>query len=170
MRFSCEADFEAACTKLVINAARILEAKGASAACAESLTGGLLSSEIVRVPGSSLWFREGCVTYTDGAKERRLGVPQAVIGLHSAVSFETALAMADGMRLTSGADIAVSTTGVAGPGADAEGHPEGLAFIGGSPPFGSCVKELRLTGDRLEIRQQAVYAALKLMLRLAELV
>ncbi|MBO4563783.1 MAG: nicotinamide-nucleotide amidohydrolase family protein [Clostridia bacterium] len=170
MRFDSEADFEAACTALVTETAALLTAKGASAAVAESLTGGLVSSEIVRVPGSSLWFAEGCVTYSEDAKRRRLGVPAKVLSEHTAVSFETALAMAEGVRLSSNADIAVSTTGVAGPGPDEAGNPEGLVYIGGATRFGSTAAQLRLAGSRLEIRQQAAYAALKLLSELAKLV
>ena len=168
MIFEDEKSFEAACTAVILEISALLTQKGASAAAAESLTGGLISSEIVRVPGASNWFSEGCVTYTDGAKMRRLGVSPATLEKQTAVSRETAGEMAEGMRNTSHADIAVSATGLAGPGCDEYGRPAGLVFIGGAAPHGSVTRELDLSGDRLEIRQQAAYEALRLMLGLAK--
>lgn len=168
MIFEDEKSFEAACTAVIRELGARLIAKGASAAAAESLTGGLISSEIVRVPGASRWFLEGCVTYTDGAKMRRLGVSPVTLEAHTAVSRETAKEMAEGMRTSSGADIAVSATGLAGPGPDDTGRPAGLVFLGGAAKHGSVTKELALSGSRIEIRQQAAYEALLLMLGLAK--
>ena len=170
MCFENEAAFEAACTKLALDTAALLTEKNASAAVAESLTGGLLASEIVRVPGSSRWFKEGCVTYTDGAKERRLSVPPALLEANTAVSAPVARAMAEGMLLSSGADAAVSTTGLAGPGCDEYGREAGLVFIGGAVKQGCVVRELHLEGSRSEIRMQAAYEALKLLNALAKLI
>ena len=168
MVFSSEADFAAYASALVERIGEALIEKGASAACAESLTGGLLASEIVRVPGVSKWFREGCVTYSDAAKENRLRVDPAVIEAHTAVSRQTAKLMAEGELEASGADLAVSTTGLAGPGRDELGRPAGLVFIGGATEKGSVTKELRLAGSRLGIRRSAVCAALELMLGLTK--
>ena len=168
MRFLNEKDFAAACGDVIGRTAALLMEKGAWLSAAESLTGGLLASAIVGVPGASRWFTEGCVTYTDGAKINRLRVPSDVISRHTAVSFETARAMAEGSLLTSGSDLAVSTTGVAGPGPDDAGHPEGLVYVGAASRHGSAVRELHLEGDRLGIRRQAVYEALKLALKLAK--
>lgn len=170
MDMMIEAGFSAACTELVESISKVLNEKNASASTAESLTGGLLASEIVRVPGVSKWFREGCVTYTDGAKAARLLIDPALIEAHTAVSRPVARAMAEGMRATSNADVSVSTTGLAGPGPDEFGRPAGLVFIGGAVKNGSVTKELTLSGSRLEIRMQAVAEALKLMLALAELI
>jgi len=168
MRFSTEKDFDAACGAVIGRLSGLLLEKGAWLSAAESLTGGLLASAIVGVSGASRWFTEGCVTYTDGAKINRLRVPSDVISRHTAVSFETARAMAEGSLLTSGSDLAVSTTGVAGPGPDDAGHPEGLVYVGAASRHGSAVRELHLEGDRLGIRRQAVYEALKLALELAK--
>ncbi len=165
-----EAEFQAVCTELVGETARLLTERNAWAASAESLTGGLLASEIVRVPGSSRWFKEGCVTYTDGAKAKRLLVPSALLAEHTAVSRPVARAMAEGMLVTSGADIAVSTTGLAGPGPDELGRDAGLVFIGGATKRGAVTKELALSGSRLDIRQSTVIEALKLLASLARLV
>lgn len=163
-----EAEFQKECTRLVTKTAEMLNEKHARAAAAESLTGGLISSEIVRVPGSSRWFVEGCVTYTDEAKARRLNVSPALLEEHTAVSRPVARAMAEGMLLTSGADIAVSATGLAGPGPDEFRREAGLVFIGGATAKGSVTRELLLSGSRLEIRMQSALAALKLLLALAE--
>ncbi|MBR3381855.1 MAG: nicotinamide-nucleotide amidohydrolase family protein [Clostridia bacterium] len=165
-----ENDLSAACRALSAAAGRNLTERGAHAAAAESLTGGMVSSFIVDVPGASQWFTEGCVTYTDEAKMRRLGVPEDILRRSTAVSSETARAMAEGLLRCSGADIAVATTGVAGPGPDADGHPEGLVFIGGATRSGSVTKELALAGSRRGIRLQAALSALTLLYKLSELV
>lgn len=168
MRFSDEAGFEAEAAALVGRISALMNEKHSHAACAESLTGGLMASEIVRTPGVSAWFTEGCVTYTDGAKERRLMVSPALLEEHTAVSRPAARAMAEGELAASRADIAVSTTGLAGPGPDEYGRPAGLVFIGGATNKGSVTRELHLDGSRLQIRQQAVIEALKLMYGLAK--
>lgn len=167
VRFRNETEFEKACSALVRETGELLVSLGAHAAAAESLTGGLISSEIVRVPGSSRWFCEGCVTYTDAAKMRRLGVRTETLEAHTAVSRETAGEMALGMLVTSGADIAVASTGLAGPGPDEYGREPGLVFIGGANRSGYVVKRLALSGSRTEIRQSAAYEALVLMCALA---
>lgn len=163
-----EAGFAIACTAVVERIAAVMLKKGLHAAAAESLTGGLISSEIVRVAGSSRWFAEGCVTYTDAAKAARLGVDKAALSRYTAVSMPVAMQMAEGMRLTSGADIAVSATGLAGPGPDELGRGAGLVFIGGANKNGAVGRRLSLSGDRLTIRRQAAYCALRLLLSLAE--
>lgn len=166
--FSDDAGFEAAATALVKEISAIMKEKGAWGACAESLTGGLLASEIVRVPGVSAWFGEGCVTYTDAAKARRLSVSPALLEEYTAVSRPVARAMAEGELAASHAQAAVSTTGLAGPGPDELGREAGLVFIGGATGKGSVTRELHLKGSRLEIRRQAVIEALKLLLGLAK--
>lgn len=163
-------DIASACRALSAAAGRLLVEKRAHAAVAESLTGGLVASRIVDVSGASQWFSEGCVTYTDSAKENRLGIDPKLIEEHTAVSRETARAMAEGMLLSSGADAAVSTTGLAGPGPDESGRPAGLVFIGGATKKGSVTRELMLSGSRDEIRSFAAFEALKLLYKLAELI
>ena len=155
--------FEEACTRLVADTGAVLVSCGAHAAAAESLTGGLISSEIVRVPGSSKWFSEGCVTYTEAAKAKRLGVSWQTLNRFTAVSRQVAAEMAEGELASSGADIAVSATGLAGPGCDELGREAGLVYVGGACKHGCVVKRLALSGDRTQIRKQAAYAALKLM-------
>lgn len=168
MLFTNEAEFEAACRSVTERISRLMCEKGACASTAESLTGGMLASQIVNVPGVSAWFTEGCVTYTDRAKENRLLVPRPLLEAHTAVSREAARAMAEGSRASSGSDIAVSTTGVAGPGPDELGREAGLVFIGGANANGAVTRELHLEGSRTDIRRSAAYEALKLMLSLVE--
>jgi PncC family amidohydrolase len=168
--FENEAEFASAMEKEVGELSRIMAEKGAHAAVAESLTGGMIASEIVRVPGVSSWFSEGCVTYTDEAKQRRLLVPASVIAEHTAVSRETARAMAEGMLATANADAAVSATGLAGPGCDELGRPAGLVFIGGATAKGTVTRRLALNGSRMDIRRSAAYEAIKLLKELSKLI
>ncbi len=164
-----EASFAEECSRLVMLTASKLVPMGAHAAVAESLTGGLISSEIVRAAGSSRWFKEGCVTYAEEAKIRRLGVLPESIERFTAVSSKVAGEMAAGVLNSSESDIAVAATGLAGPGADEYGRPAGLVFIGGACRQGFVTKKLSLSGDRLEVRRQAALAALRLLAALAEL-
>lgn len=100
-------------------AARLLErlqARGLTLATAESCTGGLIAAALTAIPGSSATVLAGFVTYSNGAKTAMLGVPEAIIASVGAVSEETARAMAEGALERSGADLAVSVTGIAGPG------------------------------------------------------
>ena len=163
-------EITAQCREYAGLAGELLVSKHAHASAAESLTGGMISSLIVDVPGASRWFSEGCVTYTDGAKARRLSIDPALIEAHTAVSRVVALKMAEGMRKTSGSDVSISVTGLAGPGPDEFGRPAGLVFVGGSIECGSVTKELRLKGSREEIRLLTALEALKLLYKLAKLV
>lgn len=165
-----EKSFEEKCSALVRETADELVGKHAFAACAESLTGGMLASAIVDVPGSSKWFTEGCVTYSNEAKIRALGVSPKLLSEYTAVSRPAAKAMAEGIILKTGADVAVSTTGLAGPGPDELGREAGLVFIAGATRNGSVTRELKLSGDRTEIRRKTVLSALSLLAELAKLV
>jgi PncC family amidohydrolase len=107
-----------------------LTARGWRLACAESCTGGLLSELCTQRPGSSAWFEGGVVSYSNALKQALLGVPAATLAAHGAVSAETAAAMAEGARARLGADIGVSTTGVAGPDGGSVEKPVGLAYLG----------------------------------------
>jgi len=129
---------------------RLLVARGLSLAVAESLTGGLVASRIVNVPGSSEWFRGGVVAYDSEVKFDVLGVPRGPV-----VSEACAVAMADGVRRLCGADVGLSTTGVAGP-TEQEGHPPGTVWLGLA--VGDDVHAVRITlpGDRDRIRQMSV--------------
>ncbi len=154
---------------IVTDIANELIKKHKTASVAESLTGGLVASEIVRAAGSSQWFCEGAVTYSDTAKSRRLNIPSDLIKSNTAVSRVVAEYMAIGMRDTSCADISVATTGLAGPGLDSLGRPAGLVYIGGACSKGVVSYELHLSGDRTTVREKAAYSALLLLDKLAHL-
>lgn len=142
-----------------------LREKKLSAACAESCTGGLLSSMITDVPGSSEVFGYGVCTYANEAKIKLLGVKPETLEKYGAVSEQTACEMADGVRKLSGADIALSLTGLAGPGGAVPGKPVGLVWLGVSTAKKTYAKKLLLAQhnkpDRAFIRKLAAKNALK---------
>lgn len=135
------------------------KAAGRMLACAESLTGGALASAIVAVPGASDVFLGGAVTYATAMKEHLLGVDAALLESPGPVSAEVAIAMAVGARRLTGADVAVSTTGVAGPDAHA-GHEPGEYVVGVSSADGEHATVLRAEGGRDDVRAAAVASAL----------
>jgi nicotinamide-nucleotide amidase len=117
------------------------------------------------VPGSSEYFLEGAVTYSNDAKIRVLGVPRETIEKYGAVSSETAEAMAKGIKAASGSDVAVSVTGIAGPGGGSEEKPVGTVFIGYADDKGERSLKLVLPGDRYLIRWRSSQAALEYLRR-----
>ncbi|MCK4538019.1 MAG: nicotinamide-nucleotide amidohydrolase family protein [Candidatus Krumholzibacteria bacterium] len=136
---------------------------GRSIATAESLTGGLLASAIVSVPGASESFMEGFITYSNEAKAERLGVDMDLIRRVGAVSREVCVAMADGARRSAGVDLALSTTGIAGPGGGSAEKPVGLVYTGLSTPEGTFCRKMRLPGERQQVRLRTVYQTLDLL-------
>lgn len=144
--------------------AELLSKNGLKLAVAESCTGGMLASRLVSVPGSSEWFIEGAVTYSSEAKIRRLGVKAETLEKYTDVSAQTAMEMAEGIRLSSGADIGISTTGYAGP----SGAPGqiGHVFIGISTRDEVNTLELHLKGNREYIRSSATLNGLNLLRKL----
>jgi nicotinamide-nucleotide amidase len=110
--------------------ARLLQAQHSTLALAESCTGGLLAKRLTDMPGSSEYFKEGLVTYSNESKERLLGVPHEMLAEHGAVSEPVARKMAAGARKLSGADLGLSVTGIAGPDGGTEEKPVGLVFVG----------------------------------------
>lgn len=131
-------------------------------ATAESCTGGLLAGLFTEIPGSSDVFERGFVTYSNAAKTELLGVPVEIINKHGAVSAETAMAMAGGVLKNSHADIAISTTGIAGPGGGTPEKPVGLVYIGIA--VGDKVSAVRnnFSGSRNEIRLATIESAISL--------
>lgn len=135
-------------------------------ATAESCTGGLLSALITEIPGSSDVFTHGFVTYADAAKIALLCVPQFLIDNHGAVSAQVAIAMAEGALKITGASVAASITGIAGPGGAALDKPVGLVHIACARAGCATLHLARhFSGERGEIRLQAVAAALELAVR-----
>lgn len=145
---------------------RLLTGKHMMLAVAESCTGGLLAGEITKVPGSSQCFDRGYVTYSAEAKSEMLGIPMDLIVSRGPVSELTAMLMAEAARQLSGAQVACSVTGVAGPGSDSSGNPEGLVYIALSiEGYETEVEKHSFEGDRSGIRQSAVAAAIEFMHR-----
>ena len=132
-------------------------------AVAESCTGGLIGHRLTQVSGSSEYFLEGAVTYSNQAKHRRLGVERELLDKYGAVSREVALAMAAGIRTTAGADIGLSVTGIAGPTGGTEQKPVGLTFIAVSDQEGSECREFLFQQDRVRNKERAAQAALNLL-------
>jgi nicotinamide-nucleotide amidase len=132
--------------------ADLLLGHGKTVAVAESCTGGMLASKFIGIPGSSRWFVEGCITYSNNAKIKRLSVSPGTLEQYGAVSEQTALEMARGILRTSGADYGLATTGIAGPDGGTKDKPVGLVYIALASKDKEIAKELRLTGGRERIR------------------
>ncbi len=145
---------------------RLLSERRETLALAESCTGGLIAKQITDVPGSSDYFLEGFVVYSNEAKIRRLAVPEALLATHGAVSPEVAEAMARGARQATGADWALSVTGIAGPGGGTPEKPVGLMYFGLAAPDGR-LKHRRVMGfrDREAIRELAAVTGLDILRR-----
>lgn len=142
-----------------------LAVKGFTLAVAESCTGGLISERLTKVSGSSVYFMEGVVTYSNDAKIRSLGVDANLIAARGAVSAEVAEAMADGVRRRADTDFGISVTGIAGPGGGTEEKPVGLVYIALADDAHVEHRKLMLPGDRHLIRWRASQAALDLLRR-----
>jgi len=146
--------------EIVLDACR---ERGLTLATAESCTGGLVAARLTSVAGSSDVFVGGVVAYSNGVKANELGVSADVLERHGAVSAEAAAAMAAGARARLGADVAVSVTGVAGPGGGTPDKPVGLVFLQAEGPDGSLARRLDLPGDRAAIRGRSTVTALHLL-------
>ena len=137
---------------------------GKTLATAESCTGGGIGAALTAVPGSSAVYKGGIISYTNWVKANILGVDEAILETFGAVSAPVAEAMAVGARKALQADIAVSVTGLAGPGGDEFGNPVGRVYIGYADKKRSTTREFTFEGDRDAVRRQAVEEALKLIL------
>lgn len=142
----------------------LLRLKGKTLVTAESCTGGGIGSALTAIPGSSEVYKGGIISYTNWVKHNLLSVPQELLDTLGAVSAPVAEAMARGARQALQADVAVSVTGLAGPGGDEFGNPVGLVFIGLSDEMQTLSRRYLFSGDREQVRAQAVRAALELVL------
>ena len=139
--------------------------KGKTLATAESCTGGGIGAALTAIPGSSEVYKGGIISYCNELKHKLLGVNETTLDTHGAVSAPVAEAMARGAKSALNATIAVSVTGLAGPGGDTFGNPVGTVFIGYADDTSLLSREYHFTGSREEIRQQAIDAALALILQ-----
>lgn len=142
----------------------VLAEKGWTLALAESCTGGLVAARLTSVPGASAVFLGGVVAYHNNVKRDLLEVPPATLAAAGAVSAETALAMAQGVRRRLQAGLSAAVTGIAGPGGGTAGKPVGLVFIAVCGPRGERVERFEFTGHRDAIRSKACAAVLRLLL------
>ena len=163
---------DAAVSMLVAQLADALLARRWRLACAESCTGGLIAAACTERAGSSEWFERGVVSYSNEAKVALLGVPASLIAAHGAVSEAVARAMAEGIARSSGADLAVSVTGIAGPSGGTPAKPVGTVWFGFALRRDGVVEvqaeHHRFDGDRAQVRRASVRHALQgLLQRLA---
>ncbi len=148
---------------LDLRLAGLLRSSGCTLAVAESCSGGLISKRLTDVPGSSGYFLLGVITYANRAKEKVIAVPEELLEQHGAVCSEVALAMAAGVRSLAGSDIAIATTGIAGPEGGTPEKPVGTVFIALVSPIGSEVVRHCFAGSRETIREATAEAALLLL-------
>jgi len=148
-------------------AGEALVLRGLTVATAESCTGGLIAALLVNYPGISASLYEAHVTYANEAKVRYCGVRPETLTRYGAVSEQTAREMAEGLRARSGADIAVSTTGIAGPTGGTPEKPVGLVYIAVAGAKGVTVARNQFSGDRAHVRAQAALTALEMVRRAA---
>lgn len=142
---------------------QMLCAKGYTISCAESCTGGLLTSTLTDVPGSSAYVMGSVVSYSNDVKSRVLHVAEGTLAAHGAVSPETARAMAEGIRNLMQTDVGVGITGIAGPGGGSPEKPVGLVYIAVSTLGKTSVEKNVFSGVRAEIKRAAVNKALAMV-------
>ena len=143
--------------------ADLLVANELTVTCAESCTGGLLSARLINVPGVSEVYKCGCITYSNKAKRKLLGVKKPTLQKHGAVSSQTAEEMAKGAALVYKSDVSVAITGIAGPDGGSKEKPVGLVYIACNVKGKITVQKYQFVGNRAKVRESAVTAALTLM-------
>jgi len=153
-------------TELATRAGQALKTRKLLLATAESCTGGGVAQAITDIAGSSEWFDCGFVTYSNASKHELLDIPEALIAQHGAVSEEIAGAMAEAAVANSNSSIAVSTTGIAGPGGAVPGKPVGTVCFGWRVGDQTFTERHVFSGDRLSVREQSVRHALQGLLKL----
>ena len=149
--------------RLTCDVLRVL--RGKSLVTAESCTGGGIGAALTAIPGSSEVYKGGVISYTNWVKENVLGVDRELLDQYGAVSEQVAQAMAEGVCKRLQADVAVSITGLAGPGGDDFGNPMGTVYIGYCDANKLYAKKYHFSGDREMVRREAAVAALKLILQ-----
>jgi nicotinamide-nucleotide amidase len=156
--------FEAETLTLAQSVLDACRARNWRLATAESCTGGLVAAALTAIAGSSDVVERGLVTYSNEAKTELLGVPPETISAHGAVSSETAAAMAQGAIARAPVSVAISVTGIAGPGGATASKPVGLVVFGLARHDGSCRTECRVfAGDRAQVRRAALRRALEIL-------
>lgn len=146
--------------------AEILLSKNWTMSLAESCTGGLVCATLTELAGSSEWFERGYITYSNEAKSECLDVPVDLIESHGAVSEQVAKAMAEGTRINSGSNVAISITGIAGPAGGSVEKPVGTVCFGWATENQTLTKTMRFEGARQMIRQDATEFALSELIAL----
>lgn len=155
-------------TALAAQAGSALQKKRWMLATAESITGGSISQAITDIAGSSAWFDCGFVTYSNASKTDHLNVPDSLIAQHGAVSEEVAAAMAQGALANSNAQIALATTGIAGPAGAVPGKPVGTVCFAWATAHKVETERCVFSGDRHAVREQTAHHALKKLCHLLE--
>lgn len=148
---------------LEISTGRLLAAEELTIACAESCTGGLLTSRLTDVAGSSAYVKGSVVSYSNEIKERLVGVRSDTLAGYGAVSEQTAGEMAEGIRRVIEADIGVGVTGIAGPDGGTPQKPVGLVYIAVAGAQGTVIRENHFKGNRGEIKLQTTETALEMI-------
>jgi len=148
-----------------VEVGRLLHRHGKTLAVAESCTGGLIASRLTDIPGSSEYFERGVVSYSPASKTALLGVSPGLIRDHGVVSPEVARAMAEGIRQRSGTTFGLAATGIAGPTGGTPEKPVGLVCIALAWEGGGLAREVRLLGEREEIKYRAAQMSLELLRR-----
>ena len=143
----------------------VLKSKHCTLSAAESCTGGLISSLITSVPGSSEYYLGSVTSYANSVKQNVLGVPEEIIEQHGAVSSECVAAMADGVRRLMATDYAIATSGIAGPGGGSAEKPVGTVWVGVSSEKGTETYRLRFNSDRKRNIERFASSALHILLR-----
>jgi nicotinamide-nucleotide amidase len=146
---------------LAMRLGRALLIHGWRVATAESCTGGWIAKAITDVPGSSQWFHGSVVSYANAAKRDLLGVPDEVLVVHGGVSEAVVRAMAEGLRVRTGVEVAVAVSGVAGPDGGTEEKPVGTVWFAWATPRGTSAERCEFPGDREAVRRYSVAHALE---------
>lgn len=148
---------------LEVLAGELLRERGLRLAVAESCTGGLVGHRLTNVAGSSTYYLGSVTAYAYEAKVRLLGVRWETLEQHGAVSPETVIEMARGVRTALAADIGLAVSGIAGPGGGTPDKPVGLTWVGISSPWDEFARQFRWHGDRIENKEQSAQAAIQVL-------